>query len=311
MFRHILSNFMCVCVCVCQRSPHHLLTPPPSSQIHWRRVKGKEGCSSSLLHSSSSIHSESSSRLPSPPWMDPRSQSPGSGAEDPRWSSCLFSDMNFSFCSLRPWLSEESFYSEGFRRWLFVCLLLFLLLFWTTMGSEVRDLNSLLPPVPAGPSPLPVTTAPQWAPVLDFHTAAASPYPSLAAPHTSLGAHSFIKQEPSWGATGDPHHHDADPHCGLSAFTVHFSGQFTGTGACRYGAAFGAPPPPPAPAAPSQPPPVAGPHHHQTPGRMFSSPSYLSNCMDTQPPPRNQTGTSGPQDGSPATREVNEAVYTV
>ncbi|XP_017290141.1 WT1 transcription factor a isoform X3 [Kryptolebias marmoratus] len=159
------------------------------------------------------------------------------------------------------------------------------------MGSEVRDLNSLLPPVPAGPSPLPVTTAPQWAPVLDFHSAAAaaSPYPSLAAPHTSLGAHSFIKQEPSWGAAGDPHHHEADPHCGLSAFTVHFSGQFTGTGACRYGAAFGAPPPP-APAAPSQPPPVAGPHHHQTPGRMFSSPSYLSSCMDTQPAPRNQTG---------------------
>ncbi|XP_037538565.1 WT1 transcription factor a isoform X7 [Nematolebias whitei] len=142
------------------------------------------------------------------------------------------------------------------------------------MGSEVRDLNSLLPPVPAGPSPLPVTTAPQWAPVLDFHTAAASPYPSLAAPHTSLGAHSFIKQEPSWGATGDPHHLDADPHCGLSAFTVHFSGQFTGTGACRYGTAFGAPPPPP------------------PPGRMFSSPSYLSSCMDTQPPPRNQTGYS-------------------
>uniref|UniRef100_A0A668S5M4 C2H2-type domain-containing protein n=1 Tax=Oreochromis aureus TaxID=47969 RepID=A0A668S5M4_OREAU len=159
------------------------------------------------------------------------------------------------------------------------------------MGSDVRDLNSLLPPVPAGPSPgcpaLPVSTAPQWAPVLDFHTAP-SPYTSLAAPHSSLGAHSFIKQEPSWGAAGDPHHHDADPHC-LSAFTVHFSGQFTGTGACRYGAAFGAPPPPPAP---SQPPPVAAPHHHQPPTRMFSNPPYLTNCMDTQQAARNQTGYS-------------------
>ncbi|MEQ2177316.1 hypothetical protein GOODEAATRI_002314 [Goodea atripinnis] len=110
------------------------------------------------------------------------------------------------------------------------------------MSSDVRDLNSLLPSIPPGPSPgctaLPVSTAPQWAPVLDFHTAT-TPYPSLTAPHSSLGPHSFIKQEPSWGATGDPHHHDTDPHCGLSAFTVHFSGQFTGTGACRYGAAFG------------------------------------------------------------------------
>ncbi|XP_041794530.1 Wilms tumor protein homolog isoform X5 [Chelmon rostratus] len=148
------------------------------------------------------------------------------------------------------------------------------------MGSDVRDLNSLLPPLPAGPSPgcpaLPVSTAPQWAPVLDFHTAA-SPYSSLATPHTSLGPHSFIKQEPSWGATSDPHHLDTDPHCGLSAFTVHFSGQFTGTGACRYGAAFGAPPPPPPP---SQPP------------RMFSNPPYLTNCMDTQQAARNQTAYS-------------------
>lgn len=159
------------------------------------------------------------------------------------------------------------------------------------MGSDVRDLNSLLPPLPAGPSPgcpaLPVSTAPQWAPVLDFHTAA-SPYSSLAAPHTSLGPHSFIKQEPSWGAASDPHHLDTDPHCGLSAFTVHFSGQFTGTGACRYGATFGAPPPPPP--APSQPPSVTAPHHHQPPSRMFSNPPYLTNCMDTQQAARNQTG---------------------
>ncbi|XP_071778107.1 WT1 transcription factor a isoform X14 [Centroberyx gerrardi] len=138
------------------------------------------------------------------------------------------------------------------------------------MSSDVRDLNSLLPPLPAGPSPgcpaLPVSTAPQWAPVLDFHPAA-SPYSSLAAPHAPLGPHSFIKQEPSWGGPGDPHHHDADPHCGLSAFTVHFSGQFTGTGACRYGA-FGAPPPPPPPPPPRP--------------RMFSNPPYLTGCMDTQ-----------------------------
>nr|XP_061825810.1 Wilms tumor protein homolog isoform X4 [Nerophis lumbriciformis] len=155
------------------------------------------------------------------------------------------------------------------------------------MGSDLRDLNSLLPPVPTGPSPS--CPAPQWAPVLDFHTAA-SPYSSLGAPHTSLGPHSFIKQEPSWGSTGDPHLHESDPHCGLSAFTVHFSGQFTGTGACRYGAAFGAPPS--APPASSQPPPVGAPHHHQTPSRMFSNPSYLTNCMDTQPAVRNQTGYS-------------------
>nr|XP_061812324.1 Wilms tumor protein homolog isoform X12 [Nerophis lumbriciformis] len=145
------------------------------------------------------------------------------------------------------------------------------------MGSDVRELNSLLPPVPAGPNPscpaLPVSTAPQWAPVLDFHNAT-SPYSSLGAPHSSLGPHSFIKQEPSWGSASDPHHLDADPHCGLSAFTVHFSGQFTGTGACRYGAAFGAPPPAPAPS--GQP-------------RMFSNPPYLTNCMDTQPAPRSQT----------------------
>lgn len=157
------------------------------------------------------------------------------------------------------------------------------------MTSDVRELNTLLPPLPAGPSPgcpsLPVSTAPQWAPVLDFHTAA-SPYPSLGAPHSSLGPHSFIKQEPSWGATSDPHHHDTDPHCGLSAFTVHFSGQFTGTGACRYGATFGGPP------APTQAPSVTAPHHHQPPSRMFSSPSYLTNCMDSQAAPRNQTGYS-------------------
>ncbi|XP_058252706.1 WT1 transcription factor a isoform X4 [Hemibagrus wyckioides] len=132
------------------------------------------------------------------------------------------------------------------------------------MGSDVRDLNTLLSPVPALPAgngncPLPVSNAPQWAPVLDFHT---------GAPYSSLGSHSFIKQEPTWGST-DPHE---DPHCGISAFTVHFSGQFTGSGACRYGA-FGAPTP------------------NQTPSsqsRMFSNGPYLSNCMDGQTGSRNQ-----------------------
>ncbi|XP_046705585.1 WT1 transcription factor a isoform X4 [Silurus meridionalis] len=132
------------------------------------------------------------------------------------------------------------------------------------MGSDVRDLNTLLSPVPALPAgngncPLPVSSAPQWAPVLDFHT---------GAPYSSLGSHSFIKQEPAWGST-DPHE---DPHCGLSAFTVHFSGQFTGTGACRYGA-FGAP-------APNQNP--------TSQSRMFSNSPYLSNCMDSQTGSRNQ-----------------------
>ncbi|XP_028813712.1 WT1 transcription factor a isoform X2 [Denticeps clupeoides] len=139
------------------------------------------------------------------------------------------------------------------------------------MGSDVRDLNSLLPtPVPTLPVPnggncgtLPVSNTPQWAPVLDFHAPPSGPYPSLS-------SHSFIKQEPSWGAGADPLE---DPHCGLSAFTVHFSGQFTGTGACRYGA-FGAPPPPSQPAA-GQP-------------RMFGNGPYLTNCMDSQPAPRNQ-----------------------
>uniref|UniRef100_UPI0037E7E4B3 WT1 transcription factor a isoform X3 n=1 Tax=Semicossyphus pulcher TaxID=241346 RepID=UPI0037E7E4B3 len=146
------------------------------------------------------------------------------------------------------------------------------------MGSDVRDLNSLLAPLSTGPSPscpaLPVSSAPQWAPVLDFH-ASGSPYSSLATSHTSLGPHSFIKQEPTWGTNSDPHHPDVDPHCGLSAFTVHFSGQFTGTGACRYGA-IGTPLPP---VPPSQPP-------------MFSNPPYLTNCMDTQQTARNQTGYS-------------------
>ncbi|XP_041652492.1 WT1 transcription factor a [Cheilinus undulatus] len=160
------------------------------------------------------------------------------------------------------------------------------------MGSDVRDLNSLLPPLPTGPSPscpaLPVNSAPQWAPVLDFHTTG-SPYSTLASTHTSLGQHSFIKQEPTWGTNTDPYYHETDPHCSLSAFTVHFSGQFTGTGACRYGALGPQHPPPPTS---SQPPTVAAAHHHQPPNRIFSNPPHLSNCMDPQQTARNQTGYS-------------------
>ncbi|XP_059832102.1 Wilms tumor protein homolog isoform X1 [Hemitrygon akajei] len=132
------------------------------------------------------------------------------------------------------------------------------------MGSDVRDLNSLLPAVSTltpgnGSCAMPGSGAPQWTPVLDFHPGA-----SYSAP---IGHPSFIKQEPSWSST-EPH----DDHC-LSAFTVHFSGQFTGTaGACRYGA-FGAP-------APSQAPPSQA--------RMFTNGGYLNHCVDTQTASRNQ-----------------------
>ncbi|KAG9352104.1 hypothetical protein JZ751_020517 [Albula glossodonta] len=132
------------------------------------------------------------------------------------------------------------------------------------MGSDMRDLNTLLPAVQAlpggsGSCALPVSSAPQWGPVLDFHG---------GPPFSSLSSHSFIKQEPGWTAA-EAHE---DPHCGISAFTVHFSGQFTGTGACRYGA-FGAPPPTQAPG---------------NQARMFTNGPYLPNCVDSQPTPRNQ-----------------------
>lgn len=88
------------------------------------------------------------------------------------------------------------------------------------MGSDVRDLSALLPAVPALPGrdsscSLPLGGAPQWGPMLDFHS---------TSPYGSLPSHSFVKQEPVWGPA-DPHE---DPHCGLGAFTVHFSGQLTG-----------------------------------------------------------------------------------
>ncbi|XP_072195009.1 Wilms tumor protein isoform X2 [Excalfactoria chinensis] len=132
------------------------------------------------------------------------------------------------------------------------------------MGSDVRDLNALLPSVPSLPGnsncAMPVSSAAQWAPVLDFPPGAS---------YGSLGPHSFIKQEPSWNGS-DPHEEQY-----LSAFTVHFSGQFTGTaGACRYGP-FGAPPP-------SQPP--------SGQARMFPNGPYLPNCLESQQAIRNQAG---------------------
>ncbi|NXD09831.1 WT1B protein, partial [Nothocercus nigrocapillus] len=67
------------------------------------------------------------------------------------------------------------------------------------MGSDVRDLNALLPSVPSlagnGNCAMPVSSAAQWAPVLDFPPGAS---------YGSLGPHSFIKQEPSWSGS-DPH----------------------------------------------------------------------------------------------------------
>ncbi|KAL0168784.1 hypothetical protein M9458_037006, partial [Cirrhinus mrigala] len=118
------------------------------------------------------------------------------------------------------------------------------------MGSDVRDLSALLPAVPNANCSLPVGGAPQWGPMLDFHP---------ASPYGSLPSHSFVKQEPGWGPA-DPHE---DPHCGLGAFTVHFSGQLTG----MHGAFADSP---------------------SSQSRMFSSGPYLPGCMDSPPAPRNQ-----------------------
>ncbi|XP_011489384.1 Wilms tumor protein isoform X1 [Oryzias latipes] len=129
-----------------------------------------------------------------------------------------------------------------------------------SVGSDVCDLT-LLPSAPPMPS-LPGAVGScgmsvgsgQWTNLLDLHPG--SPYSSLNSHH------SLIKQEPGWG-TADPME---DPHCGLGAFTVHFSGQLTGSGPCRVGA-FGEPV--------SQP-------------RMFPNAAYLPSCMDSSPLPRNQ-----------------------
>ncbi|KAK1784665.1 hypothetical protein P4O66_003347 [Electrophorus voltai] len=105
------------------------------------------------------------------------------------------------------------------------------------MGSDTRDLSTLMPPVPALPGAS--GGAPQWGPIMDFHP---------GSPYGALPSHSFIKQEPGWAAA-DPLD---DPHCGFGAFTVHFSGQFTGTGGCNQ-------------------------------GRVFPSAPYLSTCADNPP----------------------------
>lgn len=130
-----------------------------------------------------------------------------------------------------------------------------------TMGTDVRDLTLLspAPPVPSIPGAgggcgMSVGGG-QWTQLLDLHPG--SPYSSLSSHH------SLIKQEPGWGTT-DP---IDDPHCGLGAFTVHFSGQFTGSGPCRVGA-FG----------------------ESTAGqpRMYPNGACLPSCMDSPPAPRNQ-----------------------
>ncbi|XP_047435722.1 WT1 transcription factor b isoform X3 [Mugil cephalus] len=134
-----------------------------------------------------------------------------------------------------------------------------------SVGSDVRDLTLLqpAPPVPSLPGAgggcgMSVGGG-QWTQLLDLHPG--SPYSSLPSHH------SLIKQEPGWGAA-DP---IEDPHCGLGAFTVHFSGQFTGSGPCRVGP-FGEP-------TAAQP-------------RMFPNGAYLSGCVDSPPASRNQ-GYSG------------------
>uniref|UniRef100_A0A8C2H7G4 WT1 transcription factor b n=1 Tax=Cyprinus carpio TaxID=7962 RepID=A0A8C2H7G4_CYPCA len=129
------------------------------------------------------------------------------------------------------------------------------------MGSDVRDLSALLPAVPNANCSLPVGGAPQWGPMLDFHP---------ASPYGSLPSHSFVKQEPVWGPT-DPHE---DPHCGLGAFTVHFSGQLTG----MHGPFADSP---------------------SSQSRMFSSGPYLPGCMDSPPAPRTQGYGTVALDGAP------------
>ncbi|XP_077442929.1 WT1 transcription factor b isoform X3 [Stigmatopora argus] len=129
------------------------------------------------------------------------------------------------------------------------------------MGSDLLDLSLLSPSPQVSSLSGAGGGCGQWPPLLDLHPG--SPYNSVPSHH------SLIKQEPSW-AGADP---IEDPHCGLGAFTLHFSGQFTGSGPCRVGA-FGEPPA-------GQP-------------RVFPSGTYLPGCMESPPPPRNQGyGTMG------------------
>ncbi|KAM8876848.1 WT1 transcription factor b isoform 1-T1 [Synchiropus picturatus] len=128
------------------------------------------------------------------------------------------------------------------------------------MGSEVRDLALLTgPPLPSltgvsGGCGMSMGSG-QWTQLLDLHSG--STYNSLPSHH------SIIKQEPGW-AGGEV---VEDPHCGLGAFTVHFSGQLTGSGPCRVGA-FGE-------STANQP-------------RVFPNGPYLSGCVESPPVGRNQ-----------------------
>lgn len=120
------------------------------------------------------------------------------------------------------------------------------------LSSEVRELTLLSPTPPV--STLPGTgvsggAGGPWTQFLDLH--AAPPYSCLPSHH------SLIKQEPGWPST------DSLDDCGLGAFTVHFSGQFTGSGK-----AFGE-------SATSQ-------------ARMFSNGTYLPTCADNLPASKNQ-----------------------
>ncbi|XP_069079607.1 Wilms tumor protein isoform X1 [Pleurodeles waltl] len=149
------------------------------------------------------------------------------------------------------------------------------------MGSDVRDMSALLPPVSTlaggGSCSMPMGGGSQWAPMLDF---------SPGAPYGPLAPHSYIKQEPSWG--GGSLHEDQ---CLSAKVTVHFSSQITGTAeACRYGA-FGAPPPSRAPQ-PSQPPAAQV--------RMFSNGPYLPNCLENPQAIRNQGYNALAFDGTPS-----------
>ncbi|XP_054627684.1 WT1 transcription factor b isoform X6 [Dunckerocampus dactyliophorus] len=134
-------------------------------------------------------------------------------------------------------------------------------------GSDVRDLTLLTPGPPVPSLGGAAGGCGQWTQLLDLHPS--SPYNSLSSHH------SLIKQEPNWGAA-DP---IEDPHCGLGAFTVHFSGQFTGSGPCRVGA-FGEP-------TPGQP-------------RVFPSGTYLPSCVDSTPAPRSQGYGAMGLDGNPS-----------
>ncbi|XP_026176250.1 WT1 transcription factor b isoform X1 [Mastacembelus armatus] len=135
-----------------------------------------------------------------------------------------------------------------------------------SMASDVRDLTFLTPapPVPSLPGTgggcgMSVGSG-QWTPLLDLHPS--SPYSCLPSHH------SLIKQEPGWGTADSIE----DPHCGLGAFTVHFSGQFTGSGPCRVGA-FGEP--------------TAG------QPRVFPNGTYLPSGVDSPAPRTEGYGTVG------------------